>query len=343
LLAAPAIAAALIAAMAGCSSSGSSKPSSSAATNIVVGLPPANVGLGPIYYALAKGLFAHDKLNVTIQTLSAASVGPAVTGGNVDIILGAANTLANIAGVPKAKVIFSGYANQLYLVARPGVVSQPCTGNGGLSCSAAETDANLKQIANAHETVGETAPGSSSDTTSKVAFASVGSSLGTGAKPVYLQTPTAAEAALLAGTISVSLSNVQSAVQMKEKGMQVVADLTQWADNAPWFANTAWAQSNKAALVRFVADYCAGAKQAYSDKTGAVAAIGKYMGITDDAQIDDSWQIARSAWACEPFSASEIQSMLKSLSPVPNVSPSSLVDDQYIDAVGSANWVKPQR
>jgi hypothetical protein len=328
--------------MAGCSSAASSKPSSSSVTNVVLGLPPANEGLAPLYYALSKGLFARDNLNVTIQTLSAASVGPAVTGGNIDVILGAANTLANIAGVPKAKVIFDGYANQLYLIAKPGVVSQPCTGTGGLSCSAAETAANLKQIASAHETVGLTAPGSSSDIAAKSAFASVSLPLGTDAKPVYLQTLTALEAGLIAGTVSVSLANVQVAVQMKEKGMQVVADLTQWADEAPWFANTAWAQSNKTALVRFVADYCAGAKQAYNDQAGAEAATGKYLSIADKEQLDDSWRIGRSGYSCQPFSQAEIQSMLNSLTPVPNASPSSLVDNQYIDAAGSANWVKPK-
>jgi ABC-type nitrate/sulfonate/bicarbonate transport system substrate-binding protein len=344
----PAVAAALTAAIAGCSSSGSSTPSSSSSattttTAITVGLPPANVGLTPFYYALAQGLFARDHLDVRIQTLSAASVGPAVTGGNVNIILGAANTLADIAGVQKAKVIFDAYANQLYLVARPGVVSQPCGGNGGLQCTAVQTEANLKQIAGSHQTVGLTAPGSSSASAAAAAFAAVGSSLGAGAKAVYLQTPSALEAGLVAGTINLSIANVAIEVLMKDKGMQVVADVTQWSDEAPWFANTDWAQSNKAAVVRFLADYCAGAKAAYSDQANAEAAIAKYMDITDKAQIDESWQIARTAWACQPFADSEIQAMLKSLTPAPNVSPGSLVDDQYIDAVGSANWVKPQR
>jgi ABC-type nitrate/sulfonate/bicarbonate transport system substrate-binding protein len=301
------------------SGSGSSAPKT--VTNISVGTSGATGVYLPLYVGVQTGLFKKYGLNVTLQTLTPASVTAATLSDNVNIGWDGPGLVGGILGNPTAKVIFTAGPTVFYIYAKKGITS-------------------IQQLKG--KTIGVTTPGGAIDTAVRAAITKAGMTPGTDVKIAYLQTNSAALAAAETGSIQAAGVSPPTSIQATQGGLVQVENITQLTPPSILAVNTSWAGSHGPAITQFLKAFKAAVQLAASNQTDSSNALKSYVKLTDASQIKGTWQQYKSAWVVQPYPVDQMQSLLKSLAtskpPVAGAAtakPSDVIDNQYINALGS--------
>jgi NitT/TauT family transport system substrate-binding protein len=328
----------LVIALAACSSSSSSSSSSStggssstsgggtaAATaspvNISVGTSGATGVYLPLYVGVQTGLFKKDGLNVTVQTLTPNAVTAATLSGNINIGWDGPGLVSGILSSPSsAKVIFTAGPTAFYIYAKKGITSV----------------AGLKGM-----TVAVTTPGGAIDTAVRAAIKNAGMTPGTDVKIAYLQTNSAALAAVENGSVQAAGVSPPTSIQATQGGLTDIANITPLSPPSVLAVNSSFAASNGPAITKFISAFKAAEQLTVSNEADAAAALKTYVKLTVPSQITGTWNTYKSIWTVGPYPTNEMQDLLNGLAaaspPVKGASttkPSAITDNQYVDAAG---------
>lgn len=308
---------------AGCSSSGSSGGSasgaSSAMTTVTIGTSGATAAYGPVYVGVQQGIFAKYGLNVKLQTLTPSSVTAAVLSGNIDVAFDGPNLASGILKQPSAKIMATTGPNAFYIYAKKGITSV----------------AGLKG-----KTIAVTTPGGSIDTAVRKAIAADGLTPGTDVKIAYLQTNSAALAAVETGSVQAAGVSPPTSVQAQQAGLVDVENITQYCPLGLTAISNSFA-ANKSVMQKFFAAWKAANKLAVSSNADSNEALKTYVKLTDTAQLNGSWQAYKSLWVVAPYPASAMKQVFEGLAkanpPVAKAAtadPASIIDNSFVSASG---------
>jgi ABC-type nitrate/sulfonate/bicarbonate transport system substrate-binding protein len=307
---------ALAVTLAACGSGGSS--GSQAMTNITVGTSGATGVYLPLYVGVQTGLFKKYGLNVKLQTLTPTAVTAAVLSDNINIGWDGPGLVSGILSNPSAKVVFTAGPTVFFIYGKKGLSSIN----------------DLKG-----KTVGVTTPGGAIDGAVRAAVQKAGMKPGVDVKIAYLQTNSAALAAVETGSIAAAGVSPPTTIQATEKGLVNLGDITPLAPPSLLAANTKWAKSNGPALTKFITAFRAAVKQAGTDAAASDAALKSYVKLTVQNEIDGTFQAYKTVWTVGPYPPDQMTLVLQQLAaanpPVKGASTAKLadlIDNQYVNA-----------
>jgi ABC-type nitrate/sulfonate/bicarbonate transport system substrate-binding protein len=295
--------------------SGGSAPT----TSITVGTSGATGAYGPLYVGVQQGVFAKYGVHVTLQTLTPNSATAAVLSGNIDIAFDGPNLVAGILSNPAAHIDASAGPTVFYIYARKGISSIQ----------------DLKG-----KTIAVTTPGGSLDTAVKAEITKSGLRPGTDVKIAYLQTNSAALAAAHAGSVQAAGVSPPTSVQAKQAGLVELANITRYSPPGLMAVNNAFAKNHADALMKFMKAFKAANTLAVANNADSDKALRQYVKITDQAQLDGTWQAYKQAWTVAPYPHPAMQVILHGLAtanpPVKGAASAKLadiIDDSFVDKV----------
>jgi NitT/TauT family transport system substrate-binding protein len=317
----------LAAALAACSSSSSSSggggdaadaSSSGGSTTITVGTSGATGVYLPLYVGVQTGLFKKYGLNVNAQTLTPAAVTAATLSDNINIGWDGPGLVSGILSNPSAKVIFTAGPTVFNIYARKGITSMQ----------------DLKG-----QTVAVTTPGGAIDTAVRAAIKKAGLVPGVDVKIAYLQTNSAALAAVETGSVQAAGVSPPTSIQATQAGLNDVENITTLSPPSVLAVNSKWAASNGPAITKFITAFKAAVQLASSNEADSENALKTYVKLTNQSQITGTWSEYKSVWVVDPYPTNEMSLILQGLAssnpPVKGATttkPSSLIDNQYINA-----------
>jgi NitT/TauT family transport system substrate-binding protein len=315
----------LVIALAACSSSSSSSSggttAASSPVNISVGTSGATGVYLPLYVGVQTGLFKKYGLNVTVQTLTPNAVTAATLSDNVNIGWDGPGLVSGILSSPSsAKVIFTAGPTAFYLYAKKGITSVQ----------------GLKGM-----TVAVTTPGGAIDTAVRAAIKNAGLTPGTDVKIAYLQTNSAALAAVENGSVQAAGVSPPTSIQATQGGLTDIENITSLSPPSVLAVNSSFAASNGPAITKFITAFKAAEQLTRSNEADAAAALKTYVKLTVPSQITGTWSQYKSVWTVGPYPTDEMQDMLTGLAasnpPVKGAAttkPSAIIDNQYVSAAG---------
>jgi ABC-type nitrate/sulfonate/bicarbonate transport system substrate-binding protein len=287
-------------------------------TNITVGTSGATGVYLPLYVGVQTGLFKKYGLNVKLQTLTPTAVTAAVLSNNINIGWDGPGLVSGILSNPSAKVVFTAGPTVFYIYGKKGLSSIN----------------DLKG-----KTVGVTTPGGAIDGAVRAAIQKAGMKPGADVKIAYLQTNSAALAAVETGSVAAAGVSPPTTIQATEKGLVNLGDITPLAPPSLLAANTKWAESNGPALTKFITAFRAAVKQASTDAAASDAALKSYVKLTVQKEIDGTFQAYKTVWTVGPYPTDQMTLVLQQLAtgspPVKGASTaklSDLIDNQYVNA-----------
>jgi ABC-type nitrate/sulfonate/bicarbonate transport system substrate-binding protein len=302
----------------GGTASTSTNANSGATTSITVGTSGATGVYLPLYVGVQSGLFQKYGLNVTVQTLTPAAVTAAVLSNNINIGWDGPGLVGGILSNPSAKVVATFGPTAFYLYAKKGTTSV----------------SDLKG-----QTVAVTTPGGAIDGAVRAAITKAGLKPGVDVKVAYLQTNSAALAAVETGSVQAAGVSPPTSIQATQAGMVDLENITPLAPPSVLAANIQWASSNGPAVTKFITAFKAAVKLAATNQADSAAALKQYVKLTDQAQISGTWSAYKSVWDVEPYPDSQMQVILQQLAdsnpPVKGASTakiSDIVTNQYFSA-----------
>ena len=314
----------LAVALTACSSSAGSKSSSGSGgggtTTIIVGTSGATGVYLPLYVGVQTGVFKKAGLNVKLQTLTPAAVTAATLSNNINIGWDGPGLVSGILGSPNAKVIFSAGPTVFYIYGEKGLSSIN----------------DLKG-----KTVAVTTPGGAIDGAVRAAITNAGLTPGTDVKIAYLQTNSAALAAVETGSVAAAGVSPPTSIQATQKGLVNLANITPLAPPSILAVNTKWASSNSATIIKFITAFKASVNVAMSDVAAGTAALKTYVKLTDPSQISGTLSAYKPVWTVTAYPPAEMTAVFKQLAssnpPVAGAATATLaqvIDNQYINAAG---------
>jgi NitT/TauT family transport system substrate-binding protein len=320
---------AAVAVLAGCSSGGSSGSggpanqggSSGGLTTVTVGTSGTTAAYGPIYVGAQQGIFKKHGIDLKIQDLTPNSVTAAVLSGNIDVAMDGPNLAAGILSNPSAKVAATAGPTVFYIYAHQGIKSV----------------AALKG-----DTIAVTTPGGALDTSVRAAITKAGLRPGIDVKIAYLQTNSAALAAAETGSVQAAGVSPPTSVEAQQAGLVQLENITPLCPLSLVAVNSQFAAGNKAVLRQFMAAWKEANALAASSEADSAAGLKQYVQITNQAQLQGSWEAYKSVWEAVPFPASAMKQVLDQLAaanpPVKaaaTANPASLIDNSFMSAATS--------
>ena len=288
---------------------------SSAGTNITFG---ATGVYSPIYVGIQTGLFKQYGLNVKAETLTPTAVTAALLSGGIQLGWGSPSIAAGIISQPSAKVIMTTGQTVFYITTRKSITSV----------------ADLKG-----KTIAGTTPGSGTDSALRAELQKDGYKPGTDVKIAYLQTNSAAVAAVEDGSVAGTIVSPPTRLQATQAGLQLLVDITNETTPAVIGVNSKWAATNKDAVIKFVEALKAAVKLCGTNQADVADALKKYVGLKAPDQITGTWQAHKDNWVATAYPATQmalILQALKSSSPpvkgADSATIAGIVDNQYVDA-----------
>jgi ABC-type nitrate/sulfonate/bicarbonate transport system substrate-binding protein len=301
-------------------SSGANAAPDSNPTSITVGTSGATGVYLPLYVGVQAGVFQKYGLNVKVQTLTPAAVTAATLSDNVNIGWDGPGTVGGILSNPSAKVFATFGPTVFYLYAKKGTKSIQ----------------DLKG-----ETVGVTTPGGAIDGAVRAAIKKAGLTPGVDVKIAYLQTNSAALAAVETGSVQAAGVSPPTSIQATQAGLVDLENITPLAPPSILAVNSQWASANKAALIKFITAFKAAVQLSASNEADAAAALKQYVKLTDQSPITGTWTAYKQVWAVGPYPDDQMKAVLQQLAtsnpPVKGASTaqiSSIVDNEYVNAAG---------
>lgn len=313
-------------AVAACSSGGSSSTTSAsgggssaapaAMTTVTVGTSGATAAYGPIYVGAQQGIFKKHGINVQIEDLTPNSVTAAVLSGNIDVAMDGPNLASGILSNPSAKIEGTAGPTVFYIYARKGITSVR----------------GLKG-----DTIAVTTPGGSLDTSVRAAIKNAGLTPGVDVKIAYLQTNSAALAAVETGAVQAAGVSPPTSVQASQAGLVQLENITPLSPLGLVAVSNSFA-ANKQVLEQFMDAWKESNALAVSSNADSNAALKQYVKITDPAQLNGSWQAYKTVWEAAAYPTSAMQQVLNQLAhsnpPVTKAAtadPASLIDNSSIN------------
>lgn len=307
----------LCVALGACSSSGGGGGGGGGTTTIKVGTSGATGVYLPLYVGVQTGLFKKAGLDVKLQTLTPTAVTAATLSDNIDIGWDGPGMIGGILGQPSAKVIFTAGPTVFYLYGQKGL----------------HTVSDLKG-----KTVGVTTPGGAIDGAVRAAITKAGLQPGKDVKITYLQTNSAALAAVENGSVAGAGVSPPTSIQASQKGLAELENITPLAPPSILAVNSSWAKSHGPAIKKFITTFKAAVKRAATDKTAAENALRTYVKLTDQAQLDGTFNAYKSVWTVGPYPADQMKAIMKSLAsakpPVKGAAgakPADVIDNEYVN------------
>jgi NitT/TauT family transport system substrate-binding protein len=307
----------LVTALAACSSSSSSSAAATSTTTITVGTSGATGVYLPLYVGVQTGLFKKYGLNVSVETLTPTAVTAATLAGNVNIGWDGPGLVSGLLDNPSAKVIFTAGPTAFYLYASKGITSMQ----------------DLKG-----KTVAVTTPGGAIDGAVRAAIKKAGLTPGVDVKIAYLQTNSAALAAVETGSVQAAGVSPPTSIQATQAGLVDVENITSFAPPSVLAVNSQWAASNGPAITKFITAFKAAVQLASSNEADSASALKTYVKLTNQSQIAGTWTQYKSVWVAQPYPTSQMQVILQQLAssnpPVKGAAtadPASLIDNTFID------------
>ncbi|GAA5201341.1 ABC transporter substrate-binding protein [Rugosimonospora acidiphila] len=306
--------AALVVTLAACGSGGDD----SGAKTITVGTSGATGVYLPLYVGVQTGIFKKYGLNVKLQTLTPAAVTAAVLSNNINIGWDGPGLVSGIITNPSAKVIFTAGPTVFYLYGKKGLTSI--------------NDLKGKSVA-------VTTPGGAIDGAVRAAITKAGMKPGVDVKVAYLQTNSAALAAVQTGSVAAAGVSPPTSIQADEKGMVNLEDITALAPPSVLAVNDKFAKSNGPTVTKFITAFKAAVKEAGSNAQASGQALKTYVKLTAPAEIDGTYQAYKTVWTVGPYPTDQMDVMLQQfrtatppVKGVDTVKISSLVDNEYVNA-----------
>jgi ABC-type nitrate/sulfonate/bicarbonate transport system substrate-binding protein len=309
-------------ALAACSSGGGDTTTSDGKTLTTItvgGVQTAN--LADLYAGLMNGVFKKYGINLQYQVLTPTAAVAAVDSGSIDIGDDGAGMVEGLIQTHAAKIFMQNGPGLFYLAVPKSI----------------HTLADLRG-----KTVSASTPGGAIDTAIRDALKAVGVTVGTGGGDVhmtYLQNNSAALVALKNGTVDGAGVSPPTTVQAEQEGMHLIP-IVKYSYDSVWAVNNSFASSHHQAIVNFAKAFAVATKDSTSDQQLCQAGLKKYVQITDQAQLTGSCLAYKHYLAAAPYPLSQLKEIEAGLKPPSTVSPASLVDNSYMNAVGKANWVE---
>ncbi|GAA5201339.1 hypothetical protein GCM10023322_81140 [Rugosimonospora acidiphila] len=301
-----------------CGSGGSKAAGSGAAgsmTTITIGTSGATGAYGPVYVGVQYKVFQKYGLNVTVQTLTPNSVTAAVLSGNIDMAFDGPNLVSGILSNPSAKIFATTGPTVFFLYGKKGTSS-------------------IDDLRG--KTVAVTTPGGSLDTAVRGAITRAGMRPGVDVKIAYLQNNSASLAAVIAGSVAAAGVSPPTSVQAQQAGLVNLANITSLAPSGLTAINTKFAATHRAAVTKFITAFQAATKLAISSRVDSDAVLKTYVKITDQAQLDGTWEGYKAAWTVAPYPPDQMTVVLKQLASAnppargaAAAKPSDVIDNQY--------------
>lgn len=308
--------------VAACSSGGSSSASggSSAApaamTTVTVGTSGATAAYGPIYVGVQQGIFKKHGINLQIDDLTPNSVTAAVLSGNIDVAMDGPNLASGILSNPSAKIDGTAGPTVFYIYAQKGITS-------------------VKDLKG--KTIAVTTPGGALDTSVRAAITKAGLTPGVDVKIAYLQTNSAALAAVETGTVQAAGVSPPTSVQASQAGLVQLENITPLCPLSLVAVSNHFA-ANTAVLEQFMDAWKESNALAVSSNADSNAALGQYVKITNLAQLNGSWQAYKGVWEAAAYPTSAMRQVLDQLAHsnplvtgAATAAPASLIDNSSID------------
>jgi NitT/TauT family transport system substrate-binding protein len=304
-----------------CSSSGSATNSSNPkqqVTTVTVGVSGATGTSAPVFIGVEAGVFKRYGLDVKVNVLTPTSSSAAVASGSVDIGGDGSNMVAAILKGNSGKVIFTN----------------------GHSAFEIATKANITSIGQLRgKTIAATTPGGGADTTLRAALTQQHLVPDKDVKITYVNQNSASLASVANGKVDAAVVSPPTSIQAEKKlGLKLI-DISQYALPSVYAVNATFAAQHKDTVIKFVQAYAAATKLAATNENAAIGAFKKDLGITDVAQLDGTWQAYRALWEAAPYPVDAMKETLAGLNPASSADPASVIDNQYIDAIGQSSWV----
>lgn len=326
----PFVAAALAFALlgAGCSSSAAVGGSGGGGTGSAPGLQPITVSVSgttgntaPIFVGVDNGVFKKYGLDVQVKVLTPTASAAAVASGTVDIGGDGPNMVAAVlASKNGAKVIFTNGVTAFYVAAEPSVSSL--------------TDLKGKTLAT-------TTPGGGADTAVRSALKANNITPDQDVKIVYLSQNSAALAALAAGRVQAAVVSPPTTIEAQNKDHLKTFDISNYVLPSVYAVSGSFASAHKDLVQKFIQGYMAATRMAKTDEKASEAAFKKWLGITDQPQLDGTWEQYKDRWAASAFPPDQMKQLLAGLKPPSTADPTSVIDDSYINKINKSQWVTP--
>ncbi|GIH17801.1 ABC transporter substrate-binding protein [Rugosimonospora africana] len=295
--------------------------SSSAASGdktITVGTSGATGVYLPLYVGVQTGLFKKYGLNVKLQTLTPTAVTAAVLSNNINIGWDGPGLVSGIISNPSAKVIFTAGPTVFYIYGKKGLSSI--------------NDLRGKSVA-------VTTPGGAIDGAVRAAITKAGMKPGTDVKIAYLQTNSAALAAVQTGSVAAAGVSPPTSIQAQDKGMVNLGDITPLAPPSVLAVNDSFAKKNGPTVTKFITAFKAAVQQASTDAKASDQALRAYVKLTAQSEIDGTFQAYKTVWTVGPYPTDQMNIMLeqfKTATPpvkgADSAKMSDLIDNQYVNA-----------
>lgn len=295
--------------------------SSSAASGdktITVGTSGATGVYLPLYVGVQTGLFKKYGLNVKLQTLTPTAVTAAVLSNNINIGWDGPGLVSGIISNPSAKVIFTAGPTVFYIYGKKGLSSI--------------NDLRGKSVA-------VTTPGGAIDGAVRAAITKAGLKPGTDVKIAYLQTNSAALAAVQTGSVAAAGVSPPTSIQAQNKGMVNLGDITPLAPPSVLAVNNSFAKKNGPTVTKFITAFKAAVQQASTDAKASDQALRAYVKLTAQSEIDGTFEAYKTVWTVGPYPTDQMDIMLQQFKtatpPVKGVDTakmSDLIDNQYVNA-----------
>jgi NitT/TauT family transport system substrate-binding protein len=274
----------------------------------------------PLYVGIAEGIFKKYGLDITISSLTPTASAAALASGSVDIGSDGPNVVAGILKEKSGKVIFTNGVTAFQIAVKPNITS-------------------IQQLRGA--TVATTTPGGSADTALRRALQASGLVPDKDVKITYVSQNSAALASVNAGRVQGAVVSPPTSIQAEASMGLKVLDISKYATPSITAVNGNFAESHKAEVIKFLQAYGEATRLTISNQAVAVSAFEKSLGIADKGQAVGTWQIYRSIFAMDPFSVDNMKLILANLNPPSTAAPASVIDNQYLDAIGQSSWVIP--
>jgi NitT/TauT family transport system substrate-binding protein len=313
--------AALSLALAACGSGASAPPAADGGggvRTIKIAVGATTAASLPLWVGMDQGIFKKHNFDVQMITLSGTKAPPALASGSVQISDSGISDLAGaiVAGAP-ITVVGTVYPYQFFrLYGQKGMTSP----------------ADLKG-----KTIAASSAGSASDTAIQSAMASSGLQRGKDYQVTYIGDNGARSAALENGVVNAIMVSPPTAQLVEQMGFPDIADLI--SEKAPYgYASfgvqKSWAADNHAELVDFLSAYAEAVNVSKTDKEATYAAEKKNLGLTDQAIIEDVYNVSVGVMPAYPVTDLETVKATLALSQNPAVvkaDPQSMIDNSFVE------------
>lgn len=298
---------------------GTGSPAAGGLQPITVSVSGANGNDAPIFVGLNAGVFKKYGLDLSVKVLTPTASSAAVASGTVDIGGDGPNMVAAVlASKNGAKVIFTNGVTAFFVAAASSVHSL----------------ADLKG-----KTVAATTPGGGADTALRTALKANHITPDKDVKIVYLSQNSASLAALAAGRVQGAVVSPPTVTEAQNKYHLKTFDIGNYVLPSVYAVSGGFASKHPDLVQKFTRGYMAATRLAKRDKKTSEAAFKKYIKITDQAQLDGTWQQYIHRWAAAPFPPHLMKELLAGLKPPSTADPNSVIDNSYVNKIPKSEWV----